>query len=83
MISTVLVAGAAGFIGAALALRLLERAHRVLGIDNLNCYNDLVLKRARLQCIETAVQTGAWRFESMPLEDAQGFADWYRNFYEV
>lgn len=36
----VLITGAAGFIGAALALRLLERGQRVVGIDNLNTYYD-------------------------------------------
>ncbi len=44
----VLVTGAAGFIGAALSLRLLERGQRVVGIDNLNSYYDPQLKRAHL-----------------------------------
>ncbi len=44
----VLVTGSAGFIGSALALRLLERGDRVIGIDNLNDYYDVGLKRARL-----------------------------------
>ena len=41
----VLVTGAAGFIGAALCQRLLERGDRVIGIDNLNSYYDPALKR--------------------------------------
>lgn len=44
----VLVTGSAGFIGSALALRLLERGDRVIGIDNLNNYYDVGLKEARL-----------------------------------
>ena len=44
----VLVTGAAGFIGSTLALRLLERGDVVHGIDNLNDYYDVTLKRARL-----------------------------------
>lgn len=36
----VLVTGAAGFIGAALSLRLLERGERVVGINNLTSYYD-------------------------------------------
>ena len=44
----VLITGAAGFIGSALALRLLERGDEVVGIDNLNDYYDVGLKRARL-----------------------------------
>jgi len=44
----VLVTGAAGFIGAALTLRLLERGDDVIGVDNRNDYYDPQLKRARL-----------------------------------
>ena len=71
MTRTVLVTGAAGFIGAALALRLLERGDRVVGIDNLNSYYDPALKRARLQRIEAAAHGGAWRFEQLALEDGE------------
>jgi len=44
----VLITGAAGFIGASLSLRLLERGDTVTGIDNLNDYYDVSLKEARL-----------------------------------
>ncbi|HET7674210.1 MAG TPA: NAD-dependent epimerase [Gammaproteobacteria bacterium] len=44
----VLVTGAAGFIGSALSLKLLERGDEVVGLDNLNDYYDVNLKRARL-----------------------------------
>ena len=44
----ILITGAAGFIGSTLALRLLERGDRVLGLDNLNDYYDVSLKEARL-----------------------------------
>ena len=45
----VLVTGTAGFVGSTVALRLLERGDEVLGIDNLNDYYDVSLKRARLE----------------------------------
>ena len=47
---TVLITGAAGFIGAALAARLLEDAPglRVVGLDNLNPYYDVRIKQYRL-----------------------------------
>ena len=44
----ILVTGSAGFIGAALSQRLLERGDQVVGFDNLNDYYDVNLKRARL-----------------------------------
>lgn len=44
----VLITGAAGFIGSALTLRLLERGNEVIGIDNHNNYYDPTLKEARL-----------------------------------
>jgi len=44
----ILVTGTAGFIGNALAMRLLERGDEVIGIDNLNDYYDVTLKEARL-----------------------------------
>jgi UDP-glucuronate 4-epimerase len=47
-VSRILVTGAAGFIGAAVATALLARGDAVIGIDNLNNYYDPALKRARL-----------------------------------
>ncbi|MEI9811424.1 MAG: SDR family NAD(P)-dependent oxidoreductase [Acidobacteriota bacterium] len=45
---TILVTGAAGFIGYHAAQRLLGQGRRVIGVDNLNAYYDPSLKRARL-----------------------------------
>jgi len=44
----VLVTGSAGFIGSATTLRLLDRGDEVVGIDNLNDYYSVELKKARL-----------------------------------
>jgi UDP-glucuronate 4-epimerase len=44
----ILVTGAAGFIGSALSIRLLDRGDEVIGIDNHNNYYDPALKEARL-----------------------------------
>ncbi|MCP3029827.1 NAD-dependent epimerase [Halobacillus sp. A1] len=48
----ILVTGAAGFIGAHLAKRLVEDGHAVIGIDNLNDYYDVTLKKDRLQWLK-------------------------------
>ena len=45
---TVIVTGAAGFIGFHVAKALLDRGERVAGLDNLNDYYSVALKRARL-----------------------------------
>lgn len=47
----ILVTGAAGFIGAFLAKRLLERGDNVVGADNVNNYYDVRIKRARLEML--------------------------------
>ncbi len=44
----IMVTGAAGFIGSALSLRLLDRGDEVIGVDNIDDYYDVDLKRNRL-----------------------------------
>ena len=63
---TVLVTGAAGFIGAAVAARLLDRGERVVGIDNLSGYYDPALKRARLARLQCR---DGFAFEKLDLAD--------------
>ncbi|MBF0296490.1 MAG: NAD-dependent epimerase [Magnetococcales bacterium] len=67
----VLVTGAAGFIGSHLALRLLDRGDHVVGLDNLNGYYDVNLKRARLARLEGRA---GFTFVQMDLEDREGMA---------
>ena len=49
---TILLTGAAGFIGYHVAEALLARGERVVGVDNLNAYYDVRLKQARLARLE-------------------------------
>lgn len=70
----VLITGAAGFIGAALAERILQEstgAH-VVGVDNLNEYYDSGLKRYRLEKIEERKKDkSAWKFIRGDISDKQ------------
>lgn len=64
---TILITGAAGFIGANLAIGLLRSCSNVnlIGIDNLNDYYDVNIKEFRLREIEKAIQENAessWEF---------------------
>ena len=74
MADTLLVTGVAGFIGAAIAGRLLARGDRVVGLDNLNAYYDLALKRARLERLEAEAPAGGFRFERIDLTDGESLA---------
>jgi UDP-glucuronate 4-epimerase len=71
----VLVTGAAGFIGMATALRLLQRGDEVVGVDNLNDYYDVNLKRARLQQLQPHA---GFRFVPLDIADRAGMEALFR-----
>lgn len=48
----ILVTGAAGFIGSNLSSRFLKEGNEVVGLDNLNDYYDVNLKKKRLERLE-------------------------------
>lgn len=66
MSKTVLVTGAAGFIGCEVSLVLLAKGYRVVGIDNMNSYYQVSLKENRLKRLEGA----NFNFVKMDLSDA-------------
>lgn len=65
----VLVTGAAGFIGSAIAEYLVQRGDQVVGIDNLNDYYDVSLKEARLARVQNTDGVTAFRFIKMDIAD--------------
>jgi len=67
----VLVTGSAGFIGSTLSLRLLERGDEVVGIDNLNDYYDVELKKKRLG---RTLEYDGYTDVRMDLENRDGIA---------
>ncbi len=66
---TVLVTGAAGFIGFHLARALLENGREVVAIDNLNDYYEVTLKKARLDQLSS--QSG-FTFYQLDIADQSG-----------
>jgi UDP-glucuronate 4-epimerase len=73
----VLITGSAGFIGSALSLRLLDRGDEVIGIDNLNDYYDVELKKARLA---RTLDHDSYTDVRVSLEDRDGIADVFRQY---
>ena len=65
----VMVTGAAGFIGFALARRLLEGGAAVVGVDSINDYYDPALKEARLAILR---QFNSFDFHKLDLADRKG-----------
>lgn len=67
--SSILVTGAAGFIGFHTSKRLLKRGDTVIGLDNLNDYYDVRLKEARLAQLTPHKN---FRFVKLDLADREG-----------
>ena len=67
-----LITGAAGFIGSHVAHRLLDRGDEVVGVDNLNAYYDVGLKKARLARLEAR---DGFRFERVDIADGAALSD--------
>jgi len=72
----ILITGVAGFIGAAVAERLLARGERLVGLDNLNSYYDPALKRSRLERLQVLAQAlqADFRFHQLDLADGEAMA---------
>jgi UDP-glucuronate 4-epimerase len=70
MSKTILVTGAAGFIGSHVAQMLLKRGDTVIGLDNLNSYYDPARKRENLVEVQkTPDATGKFRFIEGDIRD--------------
>lgn len=78
---TVLLTGAAGFIGYHTAKRLLAQGIDVVGIDNFNDYYDPSLKQARLKSLETYAKTATatLRFQTLDVADTDAVMDIFQS----
>lgn len=68
---TIVVTGAAGFIGFHLCGALLRKGYHVVGVDNLNDYYDVALKTARLSILETNT---SFSFSKVNIADGDALA---------
>ncbi len=66
----VLITGAAGFIGSHVAHRLLARGEQVIGLDNLNDYYTVQLKRDRLARLQASPN---FQFVQADISDREAF----------
>ncbi len=71
----ILVTGAAGFIGFHLSRRYLAMGHEVVGLDNLNDYYSVELKKTRLGMLQ---DSAAFTFAHLDLADEAGMAKLFR-----
>ena len=73
--TTVLVTGAAGFIGFHTSLRLLQDGFEVIGLDNLNPYYSVQIKKDRLAILH---KHQSFTFSSTSLEDEAGLTQLFK-----
>ncbi len=74
---TILITGVAGFIGSQLAKKILKHGIDIIGIDNLNEYYDVNLKKSRLQQLET---NSNFQFIKLDLADRSGMAELFNRY---
>jgi UDP-glucuronate 4-epimerase len=77
---SILLTGAAGFIGFHTAAALLARGERVIGIDNLNDYYDVQLKRQRLARLEAHSR---FAFYKLDVSDRESVAAVFQRHPEI
>ncbi len=71
----IMITGVAGFIGSTLAMRLLERGDKVYGVDNLNDYYSVDLKKSRLARFSNHAN---FTFEKLDISDREAVARLFR-----
>lgn len=71
---TIIVTGAAGFIGSHVCERLLSMGRRVVGVDNFDAFYDVALKRANVDQVRRCAGRGGSSFELAELDLAEAAA---------
>ena len=65
----ILITGVAGFIGFHMTKRLCEEGHYIIGVDNLNDYYDVQLKKDRLTQLDVFIESGLFSFQKIDIAD--------------
>ena len=58
----ILITGAAGFIGFHLCKKLIKNGNKIIGLDNINDYYDIELKKKRLEILSQTSSKNNWQF---------------------
>lgn len=74
---SILVTGAAGFIGFHVAHKLLTQGKTVIGVDNLNTYYDVGLKKTRLQALQ---EHSNFHFELLDISDKTTVTKFHKKY---
>ncbi len=78
---TIIVTGAAGFIGFSLVKKLLTSGYFVIGIDNLNDYYDVNLKKTRLEKLKLLSKSSKnWKFIKLSIEDLDSLEKIFKKY---
>ena len=77
---SILVTGAAGFIGFSVSLELLKREEYVVGVDNLNDYYDVSLKKSRIAQLN---QNGRFSFRQLDISDFDALNKFSQKIWSV
>jgi len=80
MMKTYLLTGTAGFIAARTAQMLLKQGHTVIGVDNLNDYYDIRLKKHRLKELKALARPGQFIVHEMDIEDEAALRKIFRKY---
>ena len=77
----ILITGTAGFIGAALSNKFLINGYNVVGLDNLNNYYDIGLKKSRLGNILVTSKnySAKWNFYNASIEDNNKLSEIFKS----
>ena len=76
----VLVTGVAGFIGFSVAKKLLNDNISVIGLDNLNDYYDIELKKSRLRVLETTYDSELFTFSKVDISNKEILTDLFEKY---